>query len=130
MNHEESFGERLRRARRNQGLTLRQLAEQVGVDFSYLSKLENGRLPPAADDTIVRISEALQMDPDLLFAVARKVPTDFRQRVREAPPETALLLRKLSGRRLSKEQYRKIMQILSDPPPDSPDVDACDDAEA
>jgi HTH-type transcriptional regulator, competence development regulator len=114
MDQEESFGERLRRVRRDRGFTLRKLAERVGVDYSYLSKLENEHLLPPADETIVRLAEALGIEPDVFFAVARKVPTDLRRRVREAPPHTALLLRKLSVSRLSEEQYRRIMDILED----------------
>ncbi len=114
METEETFGERLRRVRRAQGLTLRQLAEMVSVDFTYLSKLENDRFAPPADTTITRLSEALSISPDEFFAVARKVPTDLRRRVRESPPETALLLRKLSTSHLSEDQYRQIMEILGD----------------
>lgn len=114
MQPDETFGERLRRARRTEGMTLRQLAELVDVDFTYLSKLENDRLSPPSDATIVRLSEALSLDPDELFAAARKVPTDLRRHVKEGTPQTALLLRRLSGRHLTEDQYRRIMEILGD----------------
>ena len=54
------FGQRLRELRRERKLTLRALADAVGVDFSYLSKIENGKagyLPGA--ETIRSIAEAL-----------------------------------------------------------------------
>ena len=41
-----TLGRRLRHARRAQGLTLAQLAAQVGVAPSALSLLENGRREP------------------------------------------------------------------------------------
>lgn len=130
MYSEETFGERLRRTRRARGMTQRQLAELVSVDFTYLSKLENNRLPPPADSTITRLSEALTVSPDELFAVARKVPTELRRRVKEAPPETALLLRKLSTSRVTEEQYRRIMEILGDTRSAPPGKDDDNGAEA
>jgi len=36
------FGQRLRELRREKRWTLRALADAVGVDFTYLSKIENG----------------------------------------------------------------------------------------
>jgi HTH-type transcriptional regulator, competence development regulator len=111
---EAGFGARVRLLRHEKGLTLRELAKRVDLDFSYLSKIENDKLPPPADATIVRLSKTLDVDPDQLFSIARKVPTDLRQRVREAPPQTAFLMRKLSTSQLSDEQYRQIMEILTD----------------
>lgn len=121
METSESFGERLRRARHARRLTLRQLADLVAVDFTYLSKLENDRLPPPADLTIERLSEVLGVDSDDLYAVARKVPTGLRRKVKEAPPETAMLLRRLSTSHLTLEQYRQIMEILNEGPTDALD---------
>src|SRR5712692_1841038 len=40
----EEFGVRIRALRRKSGLTQRALASAAGVDFTYLSKIENGRL--------------------------------------------------------------------------------------
>jgi transcriptional regulator with XRE-family HTH domain len=38
-----TFGERLRELRKAKGLNQKELADKVGIDFTYLSKLENGR---------------------------------------------------------------------------------------
>ena len=43
-----TFGQSLRKARRAAGHTQRSLAAGVGVDFSYISKVENDRIPPPA----------------------------------------------------------------------------------
>ncbi|TET67120.1 MAG: XRE family transcriptional regulator, partial [Dehalococcoidia bacterium] len=53
------FGARLRELRILAGLTQRELAEKIGVDFSYLSKIENGVLPPPSEKVILRLAEAL-----------------------------------------------------------------------
>ena len=71
------FGQRLRELRRDKGLTLRALAEAVGVDFTYLSKIENGKagyLPGA--DTIRSLAEALDADALDLLQLAGKVPPE------------------------------------------------------
>ena len=49
-----TFGQLLRELRRAKGVNQRDLASKVGVDFSYISKLENDRLPPPAADTVVK----------------------------------------------------------------------------
>jgi transcriptional regulator with XRE-family HTH domain len=65
---ERTFGQALRELRRSKGISQRDLAEKVGVDFSYISKIENDRLPPPAADTIVKICNALEAPPDTLLA--------------------------------------------------------------
>ena len=42
---EQTFGQYLREQRRRAGMSQRELASRVSVDFSYISKLENDRLP-------------------------------------------------------------------------------------
>ena len=73
-----AFGQRLRQLRQGKGLTLRQLAEAVGVDFTYLSKIENGKagyLPGA--ETIRSLAEALGADALELLQLADKVPPEM-----------------------------------------------------
>lgn len=76
----KSFGIRLRELRREKGFTLRQLAELAGVDFTYLSKVENDRVPytPAAD-TIRTLARAMGADPMELLTLANKLPEELEQ---------------------------------------------------
>src|SRR5262249_22746185 len=74
------FGQRLRELRQNKNLTLRQLADAVGVDFTYLSKIENGKagyLPGA--ETIRSLAEALEADALELLQLADKVPPEMER---------------------------------------------------
>jgi transcriptional regulator with XRE-family HTH domain len=75
----EAFGKTLRELRRSAGVSQRELASRVGVDFSYISKVENGRIPPPAADTIVRICEVLGVDPDQSLAATGKMPTQIKE---------------------------------------------------
>lgn len=79
------FGEKLRELRHEKGMTLRALAEAVGVDFTYLSKIENGKegyLPGA--DTIRSLAQALEADALGLLELADKVPPEVESIVGNA----------------------------------------------
>jgi transcriptional regulator with XRE-family HTH domain len=80
-----TFGQLLRDVRRSKGVNQRELAAKVGVDFSYISKLENDRLPPPAADTLVKICEALGVEPDELLSASGKVPSDVTNMLAENP---------------------------------------------
>lgn len=77
----QTFGEKLRTMRRAAKVTQRELARKVGVDFSYISKLENDRLPPPAADTILSICKVLDVDSDDLLALTGKLPSDVQKTV-------------------------------------------------
>lgn len=82
------FGDRLRELRLKKSLSQRKLAEKVGVDFTYLSKIETGTMSPPAQDTILRLADALSADSDELLVLAGRVPDDVKDVVtnsRELP---------------------------------------------
>jgi transcriptional regulator with XRE-family HTH domain len=82
------FGERIRQLRQAKGMTLRDLAPLVGVGFTYLSKVENGRLDFGeypSDGLIRRLAEALEADEEELFVLAERVPDRIRRRVLQRP---------------------------------------------
>jgi transcriptional regulator with XRE-family HTH domain len=56
-----NFGDRLKQLRIQKNLTQPQLAQAIGIEQSYLSKLENDRSVPGAD-IFQAIMRALQMD--------------------------------------------------------------------
>ncbi len=74
----ETFGKILKLIRREKGVSQRELAEKVGVDFSYISKVENDRLPPPAADTIVKIASVLDIPSEDLLSQTNKLPTDIK----------------------------------------------------
>lgn len=72
------FGVRIRELRHQRGMTLRGLAEATGVDFTYLSKIENGRVPyTPAPETIRALATALDCDPLELLRLADKLPPEL-----------------------------------------------------
>jgi transcriptional regulator with XRE-family HTH domain len=107
------FGSHLRELRKARRLTQQQLAEAVGVDFTYISKLENDRVDPPSEATIRRLAEVLEADPDPLLDRAGKPVPDLKAAVAQ-DPQLALLLRTISGRRLRPDQYRRILAIAEE----------------
>ena len=71
------IGERIREARQARGISLRQLANQVGIHFSHLSKIENGK-DTVGKDSLVRIAEELGVDADLMLGEAGHQSVPFR----------------------------------------------------
>lgn len=73
-----TFGERLREIRKERGLTLREVADKAGIDFTYLSKIENGRIPyTPAVDTIRQLADVLKVDSLELLTLADKLPKEL-----------------------------------------------------
>ena len=68
-----NFGEKLKQLRTEKNLTQPQFADAIGIEQSYLSKLENDKSQPSADmfSTIIK---ALQLAPrDLLADIDRAI---------------------------------------------------------
>lgn len=75
--------------------SLRQVAERVGIQPSYLSKVERGLVPPPGEETIRRLARELGLDPDVLLAMAGKVSSDLQEVIRRRPALFAELIREL-----------------------------------
>lgn len=83
-----TVGKRIREIRKARNLTQRQLAEKVGINFTYLSRVENDRLDDdqtPREDTLQKIADALETDADELLLLARRIPDAFRDRILSKP---------------------------------------------
>ena len=95
-----TFGKFIRTTRENRlredrTFSVRQVAQRIGVEPSYLSKVERGQVAPPSEATIRRLAEELGEDADLLLAMAGKVSSDLRKIIMQRPLLFAELLRKL-----------------------------------
>jgi transcriptional regulator with XRE-family HTH domain len=85
--------ERLRREDRS--YSVRQVAHRIGVEPSFLSKVERGEAPPPSEPRILKLAEELSEDPDLLLAMAGKVSSDLQEIIRKRPELFASLIREI-----------------------------------
>jgi transcriptional regulator with XRE-family HTH domain len=98
------FGNRLRAMRTAKGLSQRALGGRVGVSFTYISKVENGKLDFGdypSEDLIRRLAAALDADEEELLLLAEKIPEAIRRRFFERPDAFRLIAR-LDDRRLDR----------------------------
>jgi transcriptional regulator with XRE-family HTH domain len=72
-------------ARTEAGLTLRELAACLIIDFTYLSKVENGKTLSVSDDLLYRFSVKFDVDMDELFFASRKIPYWMQTQILENP---------------------------------------------
>ncbi len=91
--HVRDRRERLREA--DPSFSIRRLAQRIGVEPSYLSKVERDEVAPPSEATIVKLAHELGEDPDMLLALGGKVSTDLQEAIRKRPELFAALIREL-----------------------------------
>jgi transcriptional regulator with XRE-family HTH domain len=91
------FGQILRQLRNESHLGIKKLAPVLGVDYSYLSKLENEAISPSAE-MVAKVARYFDYDYDRLLLAAGKVPEEVLTILRENPDEALEFLRARFGR--------------------------------
>lgn len=72
------FAELVRARMAENGLGLRELCRDAGLDASFFSKVLAGkRSPPAEEDVLNRLAERLAVDPARLIVAAGRVPESW-----------------------------------------------------
>jgi transcriptional regulator with XRE-family HTH domain len=75
----EKLGATVRKLRRDQGITQARLADSIGVDESYISKIEKGKLTyTPSEDTLRLMAHTLKVDPLELLSLAEKTPDELQ----------------------------------------------------
>lgn len=76
------FGTYLKRLRKYEGFTQRELAEECGINHTYISKIENGHDEAPSEEVLNKIATALSLPtfPRLeMIVAAGKIPTEFKE---------------------------------------------------
>ena len=94
------FGEFVRERRealraQDASFSVRQVAQRIGVQPSYLSKVERQEVSPPSEDTIRRLAADLDVDTDVLLALGGKVSQDLMETIRKRPVMFAELIRQV-----------------------------------
>ena len=95
-----TFGEYIRERRealkaKDRRFSVRQVAQRIGVEPAYLSKIERGDVAPPSEVKIRSLADELNEDADVLLAMASKVSSDLLEIIRKRPRLFAELIREL-----------------------------------
>jgi transcriptional regulator with XRE-family HTH domain len=117
----ETFGQRIRRLRKQRRLDQRTLAERVqarldpearrGFSFTYLSKIENDKVVPASSAVVINLARELGDDADELLALAGKSPPDLEETLQESPA-ARMFLRSAQQLDLTEQEWRELLEQL------------------
>lgn len=106
------FGTKLKNLRKEHMITQRDLADSVGVDFTYISKMENGKLENSpAIETIIKIANVLETNADELLMLANKIPETIRKTIVD-DNLAAAFLRKVP--QMTDEQRKRIQGVIDE----------------
>jgi len=113
MEQDKKFGDIVREAREklkvgNPEFSLRRFAVRVGISPTFLSKVETNEFTPPKAEKVIKIAEALGLDPDMLLSKASRIAPDLKRIVTEQQPEMAEFLRTTEG--MSAEQWREMLE--------------------
>ena len=64
-----TIGERLKDLRTDKGITIKELSEKAGVDYSTLSRIENGKIQKVADDIVLKLARFFNVSTDFLLGL-------------------------------------------------------------
>jgi transcriptional regulator with XRE-family HTH domain len=92
-----TFGQLLRQLRTKSGLGIKRLAPELGVNYTYLSKLENNEVGPS-EEMVGKVARYFNYDRDRLLLTAGKVPPEILEILRNNPDEAIGFLRERFGR--------------------------------
>ena len=116
-----TFGDFIRELRKKLMLTQRDVAERVvahlkgdaarGFDVTYLSKIENNRLPPPSTSAILALAIVLETDPDDLLALAGKAAPDIGEKFKESPKARAFF-RSAIELDLSEQDWERLLEKM------------------
>jgi HTH-type transcriptional regulator, competence development regulator len=87
-----TFGELIREMRYSKGVGIKKLAEELDVNYTYLSKIENDKAVPS-EKVIERVSKYFNYNKDELMLSADRIPDDIKKILRENPKEAIEYLR-------------------------------------
>jgi transcriptional regulator with XRE-family HTH domain len=107
-----NLGDKIRQLREERSLTQGQLANQASVSQGYLSQLENSEVKNPSAAVLLRVAQAMGVDPDELFEAAGYPTVRTLRQIYEGYESTvdADLLRYLA--RLPRDRQRRLLLLL------------------
>lgn len=108
MSPEWTFGKRLQDLRQAQKLSQRDLAKKADMDFTYLSKIETGKMLPPRKDVIERLAGILGADINELLSLAGEFPPELMARIEKSDAARRFICRHAPN--LSESAWEKLLK--------------------
>jgi transcriptional regulator with XRE-family HTH domain len=107
-----TFGEEVRRLRKDKNLTQRELADLLKVNPTYISKIENNTIEVLpSEEVISNLATHLNTSQELLLELAGKIDARMLQEKAIENPDVAFLLRRIQ-KGLSDDVIHKLAEDL------------------
>ena len=113
MTSNQTLGNLIKMARKAKNYSQRELAKQIGLDFTYLSKIENNKVDyPPREEVIRTLASNLDLNSEELIFLAGRIPqkdSELLKRHYQTRPALFRQMRKDSqfAERLSQEMSDK-----------------------
>lgn len=108
-----AFGPTIRLLRQAKGISLREMARQLGVSPAFLSQIEAGRQHKIPRARIVQVAEMLGVSEGYLLGTAKQVHPDLMKFLSETPEAAEFMVAAMrSG--LIAQDYTSLREIVSD----------------
>jgi transcriptional regulator with XRE-family HTH domain len=105
------FAEYVRKMRKERGMSQREVAAKSGLDYTYLSKIENARLEHTPSIRAIQsLAKALDVDELELMDRANKVPAVFEAITRDR--EALRFFRRATETIKRSSEWRELNQYL------------------
>jgi len=108
-----SFGPTIRLLRQAKGISLREMARQLGVSPAFLSQIEAGRQHKIPKARIVQVAEMLGVSEGYLLGTARQVHPDLIRFLGETPEAAEFMITAMRGG-LVAEDFTQLREVISD----------------
>ncbi len=98
MSETVTFGKIVKQARKQKNYTQRELAKIIGIDFTYLSKIENNRTDyPPKEEVIKSFAQELELNSEELIFLAGKIPERDRELLKQHYKTLPALFRRIKN---------------------------------
>lgn len=104
-----TLGEKIRELRREKRYSLKEVADITGIDYTYLSKVENDRHIPSID-SVARLADVLGGSLSEFLELSKQLPADIlRKVVGEQTREYTARLARSTGAQATEEEISEEM---------------------
>ena len=107
---EMTIGEKIKKLRKEAGMTQAELASKLGLKDSVIAKYENGRIPDLKRTTIAGLAKVFNVSP--MFFMDDTVTSIGDYQFKKAKTNTEIVEIKTMYRAMTNEQQKRVMEYM------------------